>query len=591
MTFIEIGNSSYILVNNSSMSNNTYLGDVYNFSMILPAGNWYWKSYANDSSGNWNTSDSWDFTIGKAPTNVTLLIDGSGNNATVDANWTVNLTAYSNVSGLTINISSNISGWTEPTGTSSVQKIFNESQGFYNMTAYTLDNQNYSGNSKTLFLNITSITPQFSSVWSSTDNAYASGKSYTFNITWQDGSLDDVIFNIYNTTNSVNITFDNVANFSSITTVNSNTKIYSATVSNLPAGSYNYTWIANDSFGYSNSTSYTYSISKASTTLTLGSTAGWTIAPNTLTTFSCAVTPSALDVILQVSTATPVTGTSSVSTSATLVGSTTVICQTSGNANYSANSTSQIITVTTQQQQGSPTSPPQQTFIFAIQNLPSKVSVDAGESATASFNIRNTYQFNMTVSIALKDISSDWYSLSRNSFNVKINGTEPVTITFNVPSSAEVKNYTIKVNATGRSSGGITKTDEKTMTLSVNPSTAPPTLPAQNVTNQTVNQTTNQTASNATIGAEGPANETAPTGLSIRPEDFRNLVLILGVIAIAIVFMFRNNITNFLVESHKTREQTEKKSSAFSFLKTRFGRYNGYRLVIKVKDKEKEEKT
>ena len=58
--------------NNYSM--NEIATDVYNYSAILPAGSYYWKSYANDSAGQWNNSDSWIFTIAKATPSCTLSV-------------------------------------------------------------------------------------------------------------------------------------------------------------------------------------------------------------------------------------------------------------------------------------------------------------------------------------------------------------------------------------------------------------------------------------------------------------------------------------------------------------------------------------
>ena len=50
-----------------------------NYSSILPAGHWYWKSYANDSSGSWNVTPSWFFDIGQLPNPLTLVLNNSGN--------------------------------------------------------------------------------------------------------------------------------------------------------------------------------------------------------------------------------------------------------------------------------------------------------------------------------------------------------------------------------------------------------------------------------------------------------------------------------------------------------------------------------
>jgi len=50
--------------------------NIYNFQIISPAGNFYWKSYAKDPSGNWNSTPIYTFTINKAT--PSLSISGTG---------------------------------------------------------------------------------------------------------------------------------------------------------------------------------------------------------------------------------------------------------------------------------------------------------------------------------------------------------------------------------------------------------------------------------------------------------------------------------------------------------------------------------
>ncbi|MCS7134391.1 MAG: hypothetical protein NZ889_00830, partial [Candidatus Pacearchaeota archaeon] len=55
---------------------------IYVFSSVLPAGIHYWKSYAEDTSNQWNSSDTWIFTIEKAPSEIALYLNGTRNNRT-----------------------------------------------------------------------------------------------------------------------------------------------------------------------------------------------------------------------------------------------------------------------------------------------------------------------------------------------------------------------------------------------------------------------------------------------------------------------------------------------------------------------------
>jgi parallel beta-helix repeat protein len=72
---------NYSGVNNYTMTN--IEGNVYSYNVTLPAGTYYWKSYANDSSDNWNYTDTWYFTIEKAKpvlimSNATAEVNTSG---------------------------------------------------------------------------------------------------------------------------------------------------------------------------------------------------------------------------------------------------------------------------------------------------------------------------------------------------------------------------------------------------------------------------------------------------------------------------------------------------------------------------------
>jgi len=88
---------NYSGINNYSMTN-SYGGNKYNYSIILPAGTFYWKSYANDTSNNWNSSTMSTFTTSKASIGVNLYLNGTLNsNRTYTYPESVNATATSSV--------------------------------------------------------------------------------------------------------------------------------------------------------------------------------------------------------------------------------------------------------------------------------------------------------------------------------------------------------------------------------------------------------------------------------------------------------------------------------------------------------------
>ncbi len=77
--------------NNCSMTNTTYGGSIYNYSEVLPAGTWYWKSYANDTDDEWNSSDTWYFTISKN-TSATATVSIPAGNGTYPHSTTTTCT-------------------------------------------------------------------------------------------------------------------------------------------------------------------------------------------------------------------------------------------------------------------------------------------------------------------------------------------------------------------------------------------------------------------------------------------------------------------------------------------------------------------
>jgi len=64
-------------------------GTSYNYTAILPAGSFYWKSYANDSLAQWSSSSTWYFTVAKAI---------PGLNITAQPGWTATYGTQTNVS-------------------------------------------------------------------------------------------------------------------------------------------------------------------------------------------------------------------------------------------------------------------------------------------------------------------------------------------------------------------------------------------------------------------------------------------------------------------------------------------------------------
>ncbi|MEM7821186.1 MAG: hypothetical protein QW751_03245, partial [Candidatus Aenigmatarchaeota archaeon] len=130
----------------------TYGGSIYSYSTILPAGTFYWKSWANDTNNNWNVSDTWYITIEKAPTAITLLLNGTDGDKTYPTGSVANFTVILNVSGKTVYLDSNMTGWVLQSGTTPLMNYTTiQHVGRFNITGYFPGDANYSSSLSTHF--------------------------------------------------------------------------------------------------------------------------------------------------------------------------------------------------------------------------------------------------------------------------------------------------------------------------------------------------------------------------------------------------------------------------------------------------------
>ncbi|MEM5814824.1 MAG: hypothetical protein QXD77_03325, partial [Candidatus Aenigmatarchaeota archaeon] len=106
---------------------------------------------------------------------------------------------------------------------------------------------------------------------------YSPSQAYQFNITWTDNKAVDKVFLEFNGTNYT------------VSTKQGNEYYYSFT--DLPAGSYNYKWYANDtSNNWNSSTQLTYAINRAASTLSVAFSPAATNTYGTTTTAYCNIT-------------------------------------------------------------------------------------------------------------------------------------------------------------------------------------------------------------------------------------------------------------------------------------------------------------
>lgn len=163
---------------------------VYGYDATLPAGTFYWKSYANDSAGNMNVSSTQTFTINKASATTQLYIDGAQTDKTITYGTQTNATATTSVGSVTL----------YRDGVSKANpEIITLAAGIYNYTATTSGNENYTSNSQTYFLTINKATPALDLLIDGiADNktiAYGTQSNATASESNSDDS--DVVYNLY----------------------------------------------------------------------------------------------------------------------------------------------------------------------------------------------------------------------------------------------------------------------------------------------------------------------------------------------------------------------------------------------------------
>jgi hypothetical protein len=197
-------------------------GNVYGYNATLPAGSFYWKSYANDSAGNTNVSSTQTFTINKATTTTQLYIDNTQANKTITYGTQTNATATTSSGSVTLyrdgTLGSNPEIATLPAGT-------------YNYTAINAGNANYSASSEIWFLTVNKATPALNLLI----DAVADNKTITYgtqsNATASESNSgdSDLTYNLYRNDSSISNP--------DVQTLGANTYIYTYNTS----GGVNYT--------------------------------------------------------------------------------------------------------------------------------------------------------------------------------------------------------------------------------------------------------------------------------------------------------------------------------------------------------------
>jgi hypothetical protein len=130
-------------------------GNIYGYNATLPAGTFYWKSYANDSAGNLNASSTQTFTINPAAAIVNLTLNDVENNITITYPQTITAVFSTNAGTAVM--------YRDGTSISAENNTaITLGAGYYNYTVTNPGSANYTGSSKTFFVTVNKATPTLS---------------------------------------------------------------------------------------------------------------------------------------------------------------------------------------------------------------------------------------------------------------------------------------------------------------------------------------------------------------------------------------------------------------------------------------------
>ncbi len=240
-----------------------------NFTNI-GAGTYSYQWFGNDTAGNQNSTNSITYIIEKAASNTSLFLNETENNRSYDSNQAANFTVVLNVSGKTVYLDSNYTGWVIQSDTDSSLEnitILTVAGDWWNMTGYFEGDDNYTSSLRTYYFNVSDITsPIYSDNTTSVANGtvYDSSTNYGFQINW----TDDIGFNA--ATFWTDLNFTGGANFTTTNDSAGGPDVWYINFTNIGAGTYSYQWFGNDTAGNQNSTnSITYIIEKAASNISL----------------------------------------------------------------------------------------------------------------------------------------------------------------------------------------------------------------------------------------------------------------------------------------------------------------------------------
>ncbi len=254
-------------VSSNLYRNDTLANTENNTALILPVGQWKYICNITATQNFTSTTFTRIQNITKGDLTISLFLNDTQANRNYTRNEVANFTAAGNVSGITITLASNYTGWIDLTGTQFIYNTTNLTTlgQNWNISSYFNGNANLSYFMRTLAFNVTTPPPnrppQFKENTTNfgLSTAYSTGKNYGFQINFSDtetgnAGVDKVLFE----TNASG-TVTNYSVFSSPAVTNTSTSgLFTINFTQerfLSSGEYRIRWFANDTGNEANLTS------------------------------------------------------------------------------------------------------------------------------------------------------------------------------------------------------------------------------------------------------------------------------------------------------------------------------------------------
>ena len=465
-----LGLQNYTKATTPAIQNNTDGTYWINFT-DLPAGNYYYKWYANDTSNNFVSTPAFPYTITKDVPNLAFLAPGFRSFSVGDiANFTI---WADNVLDI-IYLDSTYPGWVLQSNTST-QWLYNSTnltkRGIFDATGYFNENQNYTAASSILYFDTIEPRHYNQSLIPTNPTTYAHNQTYRFNITWEDIDIDFVYFESNHTGDIENHTYPIVQNNSQDVPERTPIRFW-VELLDLPAQTFLYRWISGDTANNVNTTiPITYKIQKAnglSVSIPL-----YDVIEGEMVTAICysntnQITYEDFNFYRDNELIPNISLLSRFESLALDIGSYDYVCNTTGNQNFSEQTVTRHVNVIEQSTSNGDTTKKE----FKISNVGAPL-ISSGKSGESTFNLTNTYDETLiNIDVDVSGVEPSWYTVQNIPSALLTGGSTTIKIKFDIPEDAEdgVYDLTIKVTADIEGSSG-TRTVSQSMSLIIG---APP---------------------------------------------------------------------------------------------------------------------